>query len=527
MVMKKIKLNDVRNDKKAIKINIIMSVLIVAILSFISVGFALYGQTLNARGDVSLGLQGKIAITDVTLTSSTNVRSDSIPSFTDDSVDFNLTFEKGEGATEPNYQAVYSITINNGTFYDYEFNLANFQPVITNSSGIDVDPSYLTLSLNGINIGDMIPAGEAVTFTLTLDFNPAEDDTYSVDGGLETDLTEEPHGSLIGSIPEGASGDLRASLGNDITSFTVTVINSYQTQRTFSLNINDTSHFQLVNSDGTALGNFTINGGTTETYTFYVKRADGAIFTRDSLTTSVHLSYSENPNVSCGNITLLVDALEEKDETPPLVSNVTAVINNATSSDTSATDVGSVTVSWNGVDAESGVKKYYVVAQNSSGSTTYETTDDSTSLTITGLTDGSYTFKVYGENNDGYKASDEAIARPTTGESTCSISSSYSFDWHYTVSFSSDTSNMRALSTTAVNRGYNYNVTLRANTNYTLPSSLDYVTMDGTQIASTTGTEAGRYRYTSSSGAFYVYSATGDIVIKATPTSSGGGGCGG
>ena len=49
MVMKKIKLNDVRNDKKAIKINIIMSVLIVAILSFISVGFALYGQSHSPR----------------------------------------------------------------------------------------------------------------------------------------------------------------------------------------------------------------------------------------------------------------------------------------------------------------------------------------------------------------------------------------------------------------------------------------------------------------------------------------------
>lgn len=523
MIMKKNKSNFNKNDKKAVSINIVMSILIVAVLSFISIGYALYGQVLNSRGNISLGLQGKIAITNVELTSSTNVRPDSIPSFTDDSVNFNLTFEKGEGATEPNYQAVYSITINNGTFYDYEFNLANFQPVITNSSGINVDPSYLTSSLSGISLGDMIRAGEEVTFTLTLDFAPEDDDTYSVDGGIETDLIEEPHGDLLGTVPDGASGDLRASLSNDIASFSITVINSYQTARTFNLNISDTSHFRLTDSNGSDLGSFTINGGSTETYTFYVKRVDGAIFTNDSLTTSISLSYSENPNVYCGNITLLVDAVAEKDETPPLISNVVATINNATSNDTSANDVGSVTVSWNGVDAESGVKKYYVVAQGPNGSSTYETTDDSNSLTITGLADGSYTFKVYGENNDNVKPDDDAISSPETGQGVCSISTSYSFDWHYTVSFSSDTSNMQNLSVTAVNRGFNYSTTLKANTNYNLPSSLNYVTMGGTSISTTTGTQSGRYRYTSSSGAFNVYGVTGDIVIKITPTRSSGG----
>ena len=509
-----------KNDKTALNINLLMSIILVAVLSFVSIGFAVYNQSLNVNGTSTLGLQGKIAITNVVLSSSKNVRSDSVPSFTDDSVDFNLTFEKPTGSTETDYQAVYTITINNDTFYDYEFNLGNFQPIITNSSGISVDPSYLSTSLSGINVGDMINADSSVTFTLTLDFYPPDDDTYSVDGNMETELVEEPHGSLLGSLPSGAQGDLRESLGNDIVSFTVTVINSYQSPRTFNINISDTSHFVITNSAGSPLGSLTINGGTTETYTFYVKRVNGAIFTVDSLTTSIYLSYSENANVNCGSVTLLVDEQELEDTTPPIINSVSAVINNATSSTTTDNNVGSVTVSCSGTDAESGVKKYYIIARKGNDATTYETENNNCSLTITGLSDGTYTFKVYGENNDGYKPSDEDITRDDTNPGVCMLSESYPFDWHYTVSYSSDTRNMRTLSTTAVNRGFNYSVTLQADNNYNLPNSLDYVTMGGTEISTTTGTETGHYKYTRNSGAFNVYGATGDIEIKVTPTTN-------
>lgn len=512
------------NDKKTININIVMSILMVGILSFVSVGYALYGQILNTRGTISFGTQGKIAITNVTLVSSKNVKDGSIPSFTDDSVDFNLVFEKGEGSLENSYQAVYDISIKNDTFYDYEFNLANFQPVIKNSSGINVDSSYLSTSLDGIALGDVIKAGETVNFTLTLDFNPEDDDTYTVDGNMNTDLSEEPHGSIIGSIPEGASGDLRESLGNDLAEFTITVINSYQSARTFTLNVADASHFQLVNSSGAALGAFTIEGGTTNTYTFYVKRAAGAVYLTESLTTGISLSYNEASNVACGSITLLVDEQEAEDQTPPIISNVTATINNATSDDTSNNNVGSVTVTWNGEDAESGVKKYYVIAQSNSETKTYETTDNNTTLTINGLADGSYTFKVYGENNHGYKASDSDISGANTGSGYCSKSSSYTFDWHYDVSLSNRSQNIRALSNTKVNRGYDYTTTLSpSNSNYSLSSTIT-VTMGGSSI--TSGTTAGHYRFTSSSGALTVYGVTGDVVITAS-ASGGTSPCGG
>ena len=87
---------------------------------------------------------------------------------------------------------------------------------------------------------------------------------------------------------------------------------------------------------------------------------------------------------------------------------------------------------------------------------------------------------------------------------------------------------MQALTVTAVNRGYNYQVTLRANANtnqynYTLPNTIT-VRMNGTTLS--TGTSAGQYTYSNSSGAVVVYGVTGDIAITANATRSYAGGCG-
>ena len=520
--MAKNKTKKVENDKRAIKINITVSILLVVILSFISVGYALYGQRLGISGTATFKPQGKIAITNVELISSKNVRDGSIPAFTDESVDFNLTFEKAPGSTEPDYQAVYTITIDNDTFYDHEFSISNFQPMITNSQGIDVDPSYLTVSLNGISMGDMIPAGESVTFTLTLDFNPPTDDTYTVGGDLEPELEETPTGNLLATITGATQGDLRESLNHDIATFTIEVMNTFQTSREFTIHVADTSHFKVTNSSGGELNSFTIQSGETNTYTFYVQRVDNAIYTASSLNTGVYIHFSGG-DVTAGSISLLVDEQEIEDETPPNVSNVTAVINDATSNDTTNQTVGSVTVSWTGSDAESGVKKYYVVATIGNNSTTYETSDDTPQLTITGLRDGTYTFKVYGENNDEYKPTPDQINSCDT--SVCAVSTNNAFDWHYTASLV-NSQYMQALTTTEVNRGYNYTTTLRANANtntytYTLPNTIT-VKMGGTTIS--TGTTAGRYNYNNSSGALTVYGVTGDLVITAVATRSGGGG---
>lgn len=525
--MKKRKLVEKENDKKTVKINIAMSILLVVVLSFISIGYALYGQILNLGGTATVFTQGKIAITNVTLISSKNVRDGSIPAFTDDSIDFNLSFEKKEDSSDENYQAVYSITIENGTFYDYNFNLGNFQPVIKNSSGIEVDPNYLTYTLDGINLGDSIPALESVTFTLTLDFTPEEDDVYTVDGNMDTELEEQPHGSILGSIPDSFEGDLRESLNNDLVEVTVTVINSFQSPKTFSLNITDTSHFELVNSDGTALGNYTIEGGTTNQYVIYIKRVDNAKYLTDSITTNITLSYNDVVNSNCGSVKLLVDKEEEDDLTPPIISNVMATINDATSETTTDNNVGSITLNWTGIDAESGVEMYYVVVyKGTSGSetlyNTYETPDSNPQLTITGLEDGDYSFKVYGKNNKEHMPTQEEIE--SCNSDYCSMTSNSNYKWHFTVSLTNDSTGITSISPEAVNRGKTLSATITPNstsngcgdtTYYKLSNNIT-VTMGGNTIDS--GTTAGQYQYTtgSESGKLTVYGVTGDITVYTT-----------
>ena len=112
--------------------------------------------------------------------------------------------------------------------------------------------------------------------------------------------------------------------------------------------------------------------------------------------------------------------------------------------------------------------------------------------------------------------------------SVCAVSTGNAFDWHYTVSLSNNSQYMQSLTNTAVNRGYDYTTTLRANANsgnytYTLPNTVT-VTMGGTTIS--TGTTAGRYSYNNSSGAFTAYGVSGDVVITAVATRSGGNICG-
>lgn len=528
--MKKKRQMERENDKKTIKINIAMSILLVGVLSFVSVGYALYGQTLNLAGTTTLKPQGKIAITNVELVSSKNVKEGSIPAFTDDSVDFNLTFEKAEGSTEENYQAVYSITIDNGTFYKYDFNLANFQPVIKNSSGIEVDPNYLQYTLDGISLGDTIPAGETVTFTLTLDFTPEEDDTYSVDGNMNTELEEQPHGSVLGSIPENASGDLRESENKDVTDVIVTVINTYQSQRTFTLGITDTSHFKLVDSSGNDLDSFTIDGGTTNQYTVYIKRVANAKYSEDVYTTNITLSYGDVINSNCGAISIQVDKEEIQDTTPPEISNLTVTVNDATSETTTDTKVGSVTLNWRGNEPESAVEKYFIVVykDNSTTGTTYETDDNNPQYTITGLEDVSYYFKVYGRNTKKVIPSSEQIS--SCNDSYCAKTTSTAYKWHYSISLT-NSSNIDSISPTAVNRGKNTTVTItpksttttdtcgnETTSTYTLSNTIT-VKMGGNNMSS--GTGAGQYEFSRSTtgtktGTLKLYGVTGNIEITAT-----------
>jgi len=159
------------NDKRIINTNIVMSILLIVVLSFVSLGYAIYNQRLNVNGIATIKTQGTIAITNVELISSSNVPDGVTPTFTDNSIDFDLAFEKQPDSTSEEYKATYSVTIKNDTFYDFDFNVINFEPTIYNSNNEPVSSSLLNVSFEDISIGDKIPAGETVTFKVVFTFN--------------------------------------------------------------------------------------------------------------------------------------------------------------------------------------------------------------------------------------------------------------------------------------------------------------------------------------------------------------------
>ena len=78
-------------DNKIIRLNLFLSLFLVVLLMSLSVGFALFTQVINIGANVALETQGSFEITNVTKMSSNNT-SEEIPSWTADSIDFNLTF---------------------------------------------------------------------------------------------------------------------------------------------------------------------------------------------------------------------------------------------------------------------------------------------------------------------------------------------------------------------------------------------------------------------------------------------------
>lgn len=525
--------NKKKNDKETVRINIGVSILLAVVLSFVSIGYAVYGQKLNVLGNITFeNNQGVVAITEVTFVtaSSYNASANPAPSVDGQSIDFNLEFAKEQGTTHNDYRAVFEITIENDTYYDYGFNLANFQPVITNSQGIPVeDELTIYLAADGPQLGDTIPAGESITFQVYMDFAPTVDDTYTVEGDMNTDLEEQPHGSIVGNVPQNSSGNLQESLNHDIVAFTIDVISTFSSQKTFTLSISDPVHFKLVNQDGTPLSSFTIAAHDDETYTFYVARVANAVYANSTYELTINLLYDDESD-DCGTIELVVDEAQIEDTTPPKISSVTATKANASTCTTSETAIGQVKLEWNSTIPDSGIKNFYVKVYNTSNGTS-QTLSAGTNLnqntgkysyTVTGLIGGNYYFQVYGVNNDEHGATDQEISNygATSGNSV-------NYNWKYSVALSSDSTNTQAISNNVVHHGCTYTTTLQAKAsdssyNYYLPTSI---------TVSMVGTNSPQYTYNPGSNATSTTltissTATGNITITSKGTASEKGLCG-
>ncbi len=504
--MKKNKIREENLDKKKLYLGVSISLILISVITFMSVGFALYTQVINVNGTVNVKTDGDFAITNVVKISSSNTTA-ALPSFTNDSISLNLEFVK---SNDPDavYNATYDITVTNNTFFDQTIDNFDFNFSVNDQLG---NPTgEITYTLTGIESGGMIDRLSEEVATLTVTFVPTVDQpTYPVDGEGTIDNTEKPAGNIVASLTGSTTGDIRSGA---IASFTVTATSTYETNRTFHFGLGS-SKIEVCNASGNTLSDFTINANSSDqTYTFYVKAKSGETFPNDTLTTSVTLFSTGLPNVSCGNITLQVDKEEVYVDTQaPTISGVSAVQSN---------EVGVVNLTWNGEDDYSGVDNYTVLVLDGDNNVTQtlHTTSDETEMNITGLANGTnastYSFVVYGTDNEGNTASNEDISGANTSAGYASSSGQDSYQWTFTVTFNRTGANVNGANT--VNIGQNYSCTFTAQNNYTLPNSIT-VTMGGTTLNNN------QYTYTvnGNNASFSINSVTGNLVITITATGGG------
>ncbi len=482
---------------------LIVFLCLIFVLTGMTIGFAHYSKLIDIQGVATVKPQGIVHFTELTLISSTNVDTTYQPSFTDNTLDFNLHFSE----TDPDapYSATYQITIQNDTFYKQSFQGINFNPIIKNSSGSVVDSSTFDIALAGISENDTIAPDSSITFTVTLTFIPPDpNDTYVVDGGatVETE-TETETGSLLVALTGATTGDLRGS--NVRAPFTINVINTHSTNQTINLLISNVSHYSITDSLGNSLGPITIGAGATENYTFYVERLNDAIFTTTQEATLVSFVSTNNERANVGTVTLLVDETSYQDVTAPTVSNVNLSLSSAAE--------GRAIVTWDGTDdvAPTGYTVEIYDDSNDTKIGTYNTVADEKNLTVNNLSTGTYYAKVYGVDAAGNTASSSEIDNCSTSPGYCSRSSSVPMQWRFNVTANLTNLSSNGSSTALV--GSTYTARLSVTGFRSLPDTIR-VSMGGTTLSS-------GYTYDSNSGDISIPNVSGDIVI----TASASGGC--
>ena len=367
------------------KFRLIVTIIVLSIFLLMSVGYATYNIKTKIAGEVSLGANGEVAITNVVLSDYSNLSNPGAPTYTKDSISFDLVFNvENNSALDDDYYAEYDVTISNDSFFGYEFASSVFTPSVETSANENMNVDYV---LDGIEPGEIIPALESKTFKLKIIMYPLTAGEHNVTGNTNVVLEEEeeePTGNLLASIPKNSTIDLRGNTIRD--KVTVTVINSYSESKTFSFSMSN-SNFKLVNSSGTALGNFTIAANETQTYDVYIERKSGVTFATNQQ--SVNLVFvTDEGNTSLGSVKILVDKDETLlDDDPPVISNVNA---------TFVSENGKVNLTWDATDISS-ISYFIIEAYDSNDSLveSYQTSDGSTSYTATNLSNGTYYFRVY------------------------------------------------------------------------------------------------------------------------------------
>ncbi len=488
-------------NSKFNKTSIIIFILFVFSITFMTVGFARYGKTVNFGGTVLLKQSGKVYISNVSVISTNH--STANPQFTDTSIDFNMEFTTTRNQSNANdYSAAFEITITNDSFYDYIYSTPTYDHTINRqSNGELIDNSYLGYNITGIDVGDTIEKGKSKTFTVTFQFtNPLrkEYDTFIIDGDFSPTIKVDTSGSLMGRVDNSKTLDLTGN--NDLAEFKVKIINTYKEAKKFSISATG-NKFIVKDENGNTGTEYTIEANEEKIYTVYLSKASGAEYISSTARVNIAINYNgQSSAVSAGIVDVLVDSNASYEDTEaPTISNVKVEISNTE---------GTAIVSWNGEDDQEHPEKYTVIVyKNKSELKRVQTQKDETSIELTGLAEDSYYFTVIGVDPSGNTATEQEISSATTDSGHASRSTEIELKWNFTIKYNCQ--NLTSSGNTTAKRGEDYEGSIRASGYYQLPNSIT-VTMEGNSSP--------KYEYNNSTGKIKVSNITGNVTIQAEAT---------
>lgn len=480
------------------KSRLIITVVTFLAFALMSVGFATYRIRLNVAGVATFTKNGKIAITNVALVSSSNITDPQDPTFTDNSINFNLDFHvQNHNDLTQEYKATYEVTLSNTSFYDYIFASATFTPTIETTNNTNLEVSF---TVEDVEAGDVIASGETKTFTVVFDMYPSKPGDYNVSGETIVDVEQGNAPvtyTLMGSIPNRQTLDLRVQTSGKVV---VTVINTYPEIKTFTIS-NSGNNFTLVDVRDRELGQLRAPANSTNDFDIYVKRNSGATFPTSPQRINLYFTPTGGTRTNMGTVSISVPVDSTiVDETPPLISDVQAE---------RANEVGKIKLSWNATD-DSGIN-HFIIEQFDDSNTllnTITTQNANTEYTFSGVSEGTYYFQVYGvDNSSNHNSGKTNATRCSTDEGYCSRSTSSSFSWTFNVT--NNCSNCTFTGDSTVIMGDTYTATVRAANWYELPDTIT-VTMGGTTL------NANSYTYNQNNGSISIPNVTGDLNIRVT-----------
>lgn len=463
------------------------------------------GQSYTITNGFEFIETGEVKLSAISYVSGINVDGTPNPSIDQNTgaIDFDLTFLGGLDNTDT-LQATYQLTISNTTDDDYTFTApaSNLKLRISQNEVRDI-----TYELSGISVGDTIQANSTVTFNVILNTDYVSG-SHSAEGGMEVEPENQRNPLITASIHGSNSGDLSGN--NTLTQFQIDVESTFEETKSFTIGTTS-QDFEIVNSSGNALGAQTIGAETTGTYTFYMKKANGASFASETASAGIIISYdSTYSNVGEVHITVDKDPAFV-DTQKPVISNVVITKNKTTQ--------GEATLTWNGTDNVR-MAHYEIYKCNATNSTCDNNVISvswmTTSYTFTGLGEGNYYFTVVGFDDDGNTADQSEITGATPNPGPASKTDDTELRWTYNVTASITDGTISHTSGTQIIAGGTYQGKISPNSatwtaTYSLPSSIT-VTMDGITLNSS------QYTYTSSgtnAGNVRIDNVSGDINIQA------------